>query len=165
VITFAAQFTSSDATVVLVTRDVLLMTDVEDGLFSNDQDLIAQEPDIMRWLPDGRSSWNNVHRRAQERILSYLFEKGFKNTDGSPFSKTQILEKYDVKEWSTFMVLKFIFGSCINSKDDVFVQKAQFYENLEGRASNMEIRVDLNSDGTQNQWETVKGDGPLLVRR
>lgn len=159
------RFTASDATTQTKSVSVNLLTVAQDNLFSNDNDLIAHEPDIMRWLPDGRSSWNYVHRRAQERILSYLFEKGYKNTDGSPFTKDQILEKYDVKEWSTFMSLKIIFGSIINSKDDVFVQKARFYENLEGKANKTDIRVDLNADGTQSQEETVSLNGPLLIRR
>jgi hypothetical protein len=159
------RFTASDSTTQTKSVSFNLLTSAQDNLFSNDNDLIAHEPDIMKWLPEGRSSWIYVHRRAQERILSYLFEKGYKNNDGTPFTKAQILEKYDVKEWSTFMVLKIIFGSIINSKDDVFVQKARFYENLEGKANKTDIRVDLNADGTQSQEETVSLNGPLLFRR
>lgn len=159
------RFTASDASTAVKNWTVILLTPNQDGLFSTDVDLLAHEPDILKWLPDGRSTWNYVHRRAQQRILSYLFEKGYKNTDGTPFDKDQIIEKYDVKEWSTFMALKIIFGSCINSKDDVFVQKAQFYENLEGKASNTSIRVDLNKDNVQAVGETVSMSSPLLVRR
>lgn len=161
----AFRFTASDASTATKVVQFKLLTANQDGLFSTDGDLIAHEPDILKWLPDGRSSWTYVHRRAQQRILSYLFEKGYKNEDGTPFDKDQIIEKYDVKEWSTFMALKIIFGSCINSKDDVFVQKAQFYENLEGKASNTAIRVDLNQDGEQDEWESISTTGPLLVRR
>ena len=159
------RFTASDSTTKIKTINTTLLTAAQDNLFSSDNDLISHEPDILKWLPEGRSSWNYVHRRAQQRILSYLFEKGYKNTDGSPFSKDQILEKYDVKEWSTFMVLKLIFGSLANSADDVFFQKAKFYENLEGKANKTDVRVDLNIDGIQSAEETVSLNGPLLLRR
>lgn len=159
------RLTDSDATVKTSSRDTLLMTKAEDNLFSSDDDLIYYEPDILKWLPSGRSTWNYVHRRAQARILSYLFEKGYKNENGSAYLKTQILDKYDMKEWSTFMTLKLIFGSMINSKDDVFAQKSAFYENLEGRANTTSVRVDINSDGIQSVEETVSLDGPRLVRR
>lgn len=163
--TFEVRFTDINDDTYLAERDFTLWTEAQDNLFSNDQDLIAHEPDILKWLPDGRSSWKYVHRRCQQRILSYLFEKGYKNTDGTPFEKDQIVEKYDVKEWSTFMALKIIFGSIINSKDDVFLQKAKFYENLEGKANKTDIRVDLNADGTQAVGETISTHGPILVRR
>lgn len=161
----AFRFTASDLTTATKVQTVDLPTNAQDNLFSKDTDLLAHEPDILKWLPDGRSTWNYVHRRAQQRILSYLFEKGYKNTDGSPYDKTQVLDTYDVKEWSTFMALKIIFGACINSKDDVFVQKAQFYENLEGKAMNTSFRMDVNKDLVQDQSEGISTNGPLLVRR
>lgn len=162
---FYVSFNASDDTSANATVTFSLLTSAQDNLFSDDNDLIAHEPDILKWLPDGRSSWIYVHRRAQERILSTLFEKGYKNTDGTPFTKDQILEKYDVKEWSTFMALKIIFGSIINSKDDVFLQKAKFYENLESRASETSIRVDINADGTQSSTELARMGEVRLVRR
>lgn len=163
--TFEVRFTDINDDEYTATRDFTLLTEVQDRLFSNDQDLIAHEPDVLKWIPDGRSSWNYVHRRVQGRLLSYLFEKGYKNTNNTPFTKTQILELYDVKEWSTFMALKIIFGSVINSKDDVFLQKAKFYENLEGKANKTDFRIDLNSDGIQGRGETISTHGPTLVRR
>jgi hypothetical protein len=159
------RFTASDSTTQTKSVSFNLLTSAQDNLFSNDNDLIAHEPDIMKWLPEGRSSWIYVHRRAQERILSYLFEKGYKNNDGTSFTKDQILEKYDVKEWSTFMVLKIIFGSCINSKDDVFVEKSRFYENLEGKANKTDVRIDLNKDLVQGDSEFISTTGPMLVRQ
>lgn len=163
--TFSVRFTDINDVIYSASRELTLLTETQDALFSSDEDLIAHEPDILKWIPDGRSSWKYVHRRCQNRILSYLFEKGYKNTDGSPFTKSQIIQKYDVKEWSIFMALKIIFGSVINSKDDVFLQKAKFYENLEGKANKTDIRVDLNSDGIQAVTETISTHGPTLVRR
>ena len=163
--TFSVKFTSNQDDDVENSIDVILTTPDDDNLFSNDNDLIKYEPDILRWLPDGRSTWNYLHRRAQDRILSYLFEHGYKNSDGSPFTKSQILEKYDVKEWSTFLTLKLIFGSITNSKDDVFLDKMRFYENLEGRVATTNIRVDINSDGIQDASEVLRIGEIRLVRR
>lgn len=159
------RFTASDLTVVTKTISFDLLTAAQDNLFSTDNDLIYHENDILNYLPDGRSTWNYLHRRSQQRILSYLFEKGYKNTNGSPFTKDQIIEKYDFKEWSTFKTLKLIFGTALNSTNDVFQQKAQFYENLEGKSMLRDLRIDLNSDSVQSELETIGTNGVLLVRR
>jgi hypothetical protein len=159
------RFTASDLSTATKVQQVNLLTPVQDNLFSSDTDLIAHEPDILKWLPEGRSTWNYIHRRSQQRILSYLFEKGYKNLDGSPFTVAQILNKYDVKEWSTFMSLKIIFGSIINSKDDIFTEKSRFYENLEGKANKTDVRIDLNKDSAQGSSEFISTTGPMLVRR
>lgn len=161
----AFRFTASDSSTETVIKEFSLLTAAQDNLFSTDNDLISHEPDILKWLPDGRSTWNYIHRRCRDRILSYLFEKGYKNSDGTPFDKDQILEKYDAKEWSTFMALKIIFGSITNSKDDVFLQKAKFYETLEGRAATTDIRIDINKDNITGAGESVNMNGPLLIRR
>jgi hypothetical protein len=155
--------TADDATVQTKLSNILLFTKAEDALFSDDNDLLNYEHDILKYLPAGRSSWNHIHRRSQERILSYLFEKGFKNSDGTPFGKDQLVDKQDYKEWSTFMTLKLIFGTAINSKDDVFVEKSRFYENLEAKANKTEFRIDTDKDGISNG--TISLSGPLLVRR
>lgn len=161
--TVEVKVTASDASTKSQTSKILLLTESEDSLFSTDNDLVNYEHDILKHLPDGKSSWNYLHRRSQDRILSYLFEKGYKNTDGTPYTKAQIVDKYDYKEWSTFMTLKLIFGTVLNSKGDVFLEKSKFYENLESKANKTDLRVDTDSDGTSNG--TISLQGPMLVRR
>lgn len=164
--TVTVRVTGSDDIARTLTSQVLLMTAAEDNLFSSDNDLVNHEFEILKYIPAGRSTWNYIHRRAQSRILSYLFEKGYRNKDGTPYTKAQVIETYDVKEWSTFMALKLIFGTVLNSQNDVFKQKSAFYENLEGRANKTNLRIDSNSDGEITEADDMLDlNGPVMVRR
>jgi hypothetical protein len=155
--------TLTDDSVFTSTKNITILTEVEDDLYSIDGDLFLHEWDIMKWLPDGKSSWKYMHRRAQSRILSYLDEKGFKTNDGSVLTKTNIKDKYDLKEWSTYMTLYLIFSTVLNSRGDIFTKKAEFYENKESRANNRVIRIDSDGDGVSES--TADLTSPMLVRR
>ena len=161
--TITLKVTLTDNSEHTATKNITLLTETEDDLYSEDSDLFLHEWDIMKWLPDGRSSWKYLHRRAQSRILSYLDEKGYKTNDGAIISKANISNKEDFKEWSTFMTLNLIFSTVLNSRGDVFTQKAIFYENKELNANKRVFRIDSDLDGiSDNNAELT---GPKLVRR
>ena len=66
-----------------------LMSEAGDNLFSKDADLLSHKNNIFDFLPDGRNSFKNVHRAAQELILAYLDENGYIDINGgAPLIKT-----------------------------------------------------------------------------
>jgi len=141
------------------------ISDTDDKLFSDDDDLIQHEYDILSWLPDGKSSYKYVHRSAQERILGYLDEKGYVDVYGDKFTKAAVIDTSEFNQWSKFMVLRLIFEGLSNATDDVFHEKAKRYHALEVEARNRTIiRLDIDRTGTVENYEGVYTSGAILRR-
>jgi hypothetical protein len=120
----------------------------EDPTFSEDSDLVAYEPDILKWIREGRSSYLDIHRAAVQRILSELDEKRVQDSSGEPLSYSALMRPKEFKDWSKFMVLRMIFEGVSNAVGDVFDQKAQKYKKLEEiAAQRSSITVDIDGDG------------------
>lgn len=137
-----------------------------DRLFCEDHDLVAHEPDVLKWVFRGRSSHKNVYRRAQKLILAWIDEKGFVNVYGNKFDKHDIVDLQEVKQWATFMSLKIIFEGNSNAVDDVFSAKAKSYAILEQNARNRAVlRLDTNKDGVADVSETLSVYSGSIFRR
>lgn len=137
-----------------------------DRLFCSDGDLIAHEPDIMSWVQNGRSSFKNVYRRAQKLIIAWLDEKGYCNVYGDKYTKNDILDIEEVRQWATFMSLRLIFQGLSNSIDDIFDRKSKLYEGSEMAARNRVIlRIDTNKDGQVEDTEGLSVYSGSLFRR
>lgn len=139
-----------------------------DALFSSDSDLIEHEPDLLKWLPDGKNSYKFIHRRAQELILAFLDEQGYTDIYRNKFLLDAIIDLDEVKEWSTFLALRLIFKGNQNAVDDVFGQKSAMYLDEEKRARNRAIlRLDLNNDGVleDNSNESFTVSSISVARR
>jgi len=117
-----------------LTQEVKVLTAATDYLFSTDSDLRAKEHDIEKWIPDGYSSWNHVHRQAQKNILDWLDELRIFRTDGTRFQAADIVQKEQVRRLSIYMVLRMIFSSISNQVGDVFDAKRVQYQELEFQA-------------------------------
>jgi hypothetical protein len=143
-----------------------VFSEAGDYLFSSDQDLIAHEPDIMKWVIDGRSSFKDVYRRAQKIIVAWLDEKGFVNQYMEKYTKRDIIDIEEVKQWSTYMSLRLIMNGISNAQDDVFSIKAKQYELLEiGARQRVILRLDTNKDGIADATEGVSIYSGSLFRR
>ena len=141
-------------------------SDAGDYLYSSDTDLIAHEPDIMRWVTDGRSSFKNVHRRSQKLIIAWLDEKGFVNTFNEKYKKRDIIDIEELRQLSIFMTLRLIFQGLSNAIDDIFDRKSKIYELYEESARNRSvIRLDIDKDGIADQGETLSISSGSLFNR
>jgi hypothetical protein len=139
---------------------------VGDYLFSQDGDLMAHEPDIMKWVTHGRSSFINVHRRAQKLIMNWIDEKGYVNTFGDKYIKRDIVDISEVNVWSTYLTLKLIFQGLSNSIDDIFDRKAGIYESLEnGAKQRVALRLDVDKDGVADEGENLSIYSGSLYKR
>lgn len=143
-----------------------IVTAVTDNLFSDDDRLRKHEWDILKFVPDGRASFLDVHRRAQQLIMAWMDTQGFLNDFEEPFRVQDIKNPEDFREWATMMVLRLIFEGLHNAKDDVFQQKAEHYQALEDFFRNRaNVRIDLNKDGTVDVTERLDTRSCVVVRR
>lgn len=149
-----------------IEKDISVVTEAQDNLFSNDQDLRLHEPEILKWVVDGRSSFLDMHRRAQVLILKWLDKEGYVDVNGNPFTKTAIVDIEEVKQWSTFLVLKLIFEGLSNATDDIFHEKAKRYNGkmMEYRKKAL-LRIDVDGDGEAENYEGVTPAFGFVARR
>lgn len=136
-----------------------------DSLFSVDSDLLPFEPDIYKWCPVSRSSFKDIHRKAQFMILDWLNGNGFRNSDSEEFTKFDLLKKNQVRQWSSLLVLSLIFEGISNAADDVFDKKAKKYSAKSLEARNKFLMIDLNADGKVDSDESLRLHVGELFRR
>lgn len=149
-----------------VEKDISVVTEAQDYLFSTDQDLRLHEPEILKWVVDGRSSFLDMHRRAQVLIMKWLDKEGYVDVNGNPFTKDAIVDIEEVKAWSTYLVLKLIFEGLSNAVDDVFSVKAKYYAGKmqEYRKKSL-LRIDINGDGEAENTEGIEPAYGFIARR
>lgn len=156
---------TTDGAPVTVTKTVVCVTEAEDKLFSNDQDLEEIENKILKYVPDGRSSFKYMHRRAQKEMIAYLNKCGWKKYDQTDITKDDFIDVEQVRYWSTYLTLRLIFKDISNQPNDVFEQKSKMYENQEHRWREIAaLRLDLDGSGTQETLEGINLTSRDLVR-
>ena len=129
-------------------KTVTVISEADDKLFSTDQDITQSEPDILRYLPQGKTSFTFMHREAQRRILAYLDEQRIWKRDKERYTKDDIVDMEEFVHWSRFLVLHLIYAAKIVSQDDFFSFKAEEYKALMVSArSRATLRLDSSGDG------------------
>lgn len=130
-----------------------ILTAANENLFSNDHDILLSEPDLLRYLPEGRSNFNYAHREAQKRILAFLDEQRIWKNDGSRYKADDIKDLEEFRHWSRFMTLMIIFESLIVSNGDVFEEKMKRYAELMMSArKRATLRLDQNASGEAQKF-------------
>jgi hypothetical protein len=157
---------NGDTTPVTITSTISIVTEAADMLFAADSDLIMEEPDILRWLKAGRSSFKDVHREVQTQIVDMLNRKGYRTTDGSPITKQEIVDHSQIREIAKYWALMIIFNAQSNQVGDVFSAKAQEYNSKLNTVLQRQILgLDLNRDGNIESGEGVNIHSSTLLRR
>jgi hypothetical protein len=147
------------------TRNIEVVSEADDKLLSKDADLIAYEPDILKWVPSGRSSFLNLHRASQRLILDWLDSIRIWRNDGTKLTKDDISVTDDLKQLSAFLTLEMIFFGLSNKVDDTFLQKAKlYYSRAEGVKNRGRIQADFNGDGDLDSGENEDMKSFKLVR-
>lgn len=130
-----------------ISATISVITEAQDLLFSKDADIIQSEPDILRYLPEGKTSFTFMHREAQRRILAFLDENRIWKKENARYTKEDIVDMEEFVHWSRFLVLHLIYAAKIVSEGDVFTFKASEYEALmksaRGRST---LRLDTDGD-------------------
>lgn len=146
------------ATIKDITTSLVVKTSTEEKLFCKDVDLIPHEQDIMKWVPAGRSTWNFIFRRAQQRIMNEIDKQRIFDIDGNKLTLDAVMDVSELKDWSIYMSLAMIFQGLSNQKDDVFMDKAIMYEKKQFEymqfTMNM-LRLDYNKDGVMTKADNI----------
>lgn len=149
-----------------ITKTLVVVSSADDHLFSTDDDLVAIESDIMKYVPDGRSSWIREHRKAQTLIISWLNKNNVRDNMGNLITKANVIDTTELREWSTFLTLSLIYKALSNSVDDVFDKKSKEFSSQAVDARYMySLRLDLDNDGVLGSGEGVMLRTVQMVRR
>lgn len=151
---------TTDGAPVVKTKTIEVISELDDYLFSTDQDLIEEEDDILDYVRDGRNSFIDKHRLAQELILDSLNDQNIRSSTGDRLEKAAVIDIKEVKEWSKYLTLMIIFDNQSNVVGDIFDEKARMYESKMIRAqSNGFLRLDSTGDGEDKQlYDTSAGN-------
>lgn len=156
---------TTDGSPVSTTKTLSIQTVANDRLFSSDAELMPYEPNILEWVREGRNTFLDVHRAAQDRILTWLDEKKIWDVSGNKLTKQAITDLEEVNDWSKFMTLRLIFEGLSNATDDIFHEKALRYKDMEVSARNRAaLRLDRNGDGTTDEVKTELRSAGLFRR-
>lgn len=137
-----------------------------DKLFSSDAELRIHEADILKYVPPGRNTFKDVHRRAQEKILAWLDKEGYVDVYGEKYTKAAIVDIDEVKEWSTYLALRLISEGISTGEEDVWSGKAKMYKGYEVEARNRAVlRIDIDQDGDVELDESVRISTGEIYRR
>ena len=143
-----------------------VITVADDNLFSKDSDLEMHEPEILRYVREGRNSYLDLHRRVQTLIIDWLDYNRYWKRDESRYTSADLIDIEDFKSWSTYWVLQLIFEGLSDKVDDKWMQKALNYKALADSAKGRgTYRLDYDADGTIDIDEKQDNWGKLLVRR
>ena len=145
-------------------HEIQCISEAEDALFSSDRDLVKHESEILSWMPQGRSSFKYVHRRAQELILDWLHRNGYRKSGNLKLEKSDLIDIKDVKEWSTFLVLALIFQDNKKQEGDTLAQKSVFYYAKAQEVRPLVIRADWDNSGQVGDFEGREINTIRLVR-
>lgn len=157
-----ADFTDTSDVASYREMTVTVKTPAEEKLFNTDADLLAYESKVRSWIPEGRSTWNFVHREVKKVIFEELSSKFQTRLDDA-----NILNALQFREWAKFKALEMIFRGINNTESDVFATKAEFYgkeaANYRTLALNS-LEVDVNKDGAIEPKEKKNSNGVELIR-
>lgn len=152
-------------TVTTVTKSIECLSEADDKLLSSDSDLVAIESDILKYVPEGRSSFNYVHRESQNEILDWLFTNGYMKADTTPYTIDDIINVSEFKFWSKYSTLRLLYEDFSKAPDDVFMQKAKRYENMAHTWRHKSVlHIDANGDGVQGTTEGIDTVNKRFIR-
>ena len=147
-----------------VTKTISIVTEENDNLFTTDQDILTKEVDLEKFLRPGRKSFLDYHREARQFIMDELNEQGYTNANGERVTPADLHDKREVRQWSKYLVLHFIFDSIEGDVDDIYATKSTgFMEEAQRRKDRAFLSFDFNQDGEVDTRTDLKTG--LLVRR
>lgn len=166
--TATVRVTLADTSQSTGTHDFTIRTAAEEDLLTTDNDLVTLESDAMRYLPDGRSTWNHIHREVRKQILEDLSDNRIFKTDGSDLAIADLKDKSEVRRWATHKAAELMFLDLSNSEGDTFFNRAKSYSskvNTYRAGAFNSLRVDIDQSGSVASDEIQDGRSVRLTRR
>lgn len=136
----------------VVTNDILnLNVHGINMVFSDDNDLVESYPDIMEYLPEGKSSFIAYHQSARNFILTYLRNKGKTIKARNAYKMIDQFDLHDheeVRQASKYKALAMIFYNESDNVEDKWYQKAKDFDQLYGNSIDLNfLSIDEDDDG------------------
>ncbi len=157
---------TTDGAPVTHTEQIQVVTAADDKLFSDDYDLLVKEEDIIKWLPDGRTSFKYKHRQAQTMIIEDFNERGVVDSDGEKLTKDAFVDLEEVRQWSLNLTLSLIFKDNSNVVGDIYDLKANEYmSEALSHKHRAYFRLDIDGDGNISTGEKSPFKTVDLVRQ
>lgn len=147
---------------VYIEKTIAVLSADDEKLFNSDDDLVAYESKIRSWIPEGRSTWNFVHREVKKIVLEEVSSRY-----GTRIDSDKILNLLQFREWAKFKALEMIFRGINNTESDVFSSKAEFYGKEAGNYRILafnHLEVDVNGDGKVEDKEVRRTLGIEVYR-
>lgn len=157
---------TTDGAPSITLKQVEVISAADDKLWSIDQDLVSKEPDVLKYVRQGRNSFLDIHRSVQTKILDWVASIRITATDGTRLTKDDFLVTEELRQLSCYWVLELIYSGISNKPDDVFAAKATTYGGEAKLLKNMNIiQPDLNRDGDITETDKVDMRSFSMVRR
>ena len=164
--TIHVTLTLDNGDTVALAKDITVVTEATENLFSSEPELISHEPDICNYLPEHSADYRYVHRLAQDRIMTVIDERGITDNNGNKLTPVDVKDIEECNDWSKFLALQYIYESLSNSIDDIFSEKSSRYREMVKQASNRAfLRLDYDNDGTLESSERASMTSGRIVRR
>lgn len=156
---------TTDGAPVTFTKDIQVNTVADDNLFSDDDGIFTHETELKDLVPDGKSSFTYVHRKAKQLILDWFNEKGYRDSNGQKLTDAAFQDKEEVRRMSEMWTLALIYKDLSNSVDDKFDQKSALYKSrMMDATKRLMFKLDLDGDATINDGEFVLAETFRLSR-
>lgn len=146
--TVTVDVTLSDSTVSTKTFTVTVLSEADDKLLVDDNELRSLDFEIMRFIPDGYSSWRHVHRRATSETLSFINALRLKRYDGYDLGFNDVKDSRLARQFATLTSLSLIYQQLSNKPDDKFYQRyLDAKKSLEQLKATPDWVFDFDNDG------------------
>ena len=162
-----------DTTTQTILKTIETILELDDIVFTTDDQLQIIDSNAHSHLPCGRLSWLYKIRQATKDILSQMAEYRIKNNgiDCSYLCQSEI-DKFveaseiynidDVRQWTNYYTLYLIHNELNDSVDDIHKQKADYYYQMATNARDRALIRFKNSTGfyipeTKTKTKLVRG--------
>jgi hypothetical protein len=154
--TVTVEVTLSDSTVSTKTFSVTVLSEADDKLLVDDSEFRSLDFELMRFIPDGYSSWRHVHRRATAETLFFINALRLKRYDGQPLGFDEVNGSRLARQFATLTSLSLIYQQLSNKPDDKFYQRyLDAKKSLEQLKATPDWVFDFDGDGELTSNESA----------
>lgn len=150
------------------TATITVLAAADDVHLSTDQDLMAIDADIMKYVKNGRNSHLDVHREVTNKILDEIYKNKIVADDQTKLTIDEVVDVNELKEWAKYYALEMIYASISNVPEDIFDQKAKKYSAKKTENMNLSMNVlklDYDKSGTLTTSEMADYRSSVVMKR
>lgn len=140
-------------------------------LFSDDQDLKREVPEITKYYASGASSFVLAHEAARDELIQDLrssgkYKEDLATGDLKDITAFDLLDISQVKVPSTYLALSKILFAASDDVDDIYMMKSKEYRGLYNKCMDtFYLNLDTDNDGISDDHEEMADNTSVLVRR